>query len=566
MPSLREQELKWRPLAHDSPSCAQEFNGSSGVLTDALMRWWTHGIQLNLCIRPTGVVLALVYAVLMVGVRQISFDHLYLPAGVRVAFLVLCPPRLWPYLLAGEYAYLATLRYPLIERYGLAWVLVGSLFTAPLVALVVRAYRGLFASRIEVWMLAVAASAALGASVLNVSLSTLMWPVSTSLVDAAAKAGRYVIGDFIGILAVVPLAILWMRRSAEPFWSKAFVVPAAVALTVMLALGVSASFISPDSTQVRTSLQLLMMLPAILLTRTHGWRGAALSVPLLSLMMGLTISASHTLVDCFDPEVFKSQQMLAIVSICLLALGASVSRHYHHYAAGDAVDRRAAMLARASHLAAERDLRERANSINRIGDGIDAHLSETADWLMRQGHHAVASNLIDTASIYSRKFREQASMVYPTTLEHVGLYLALQVGGINEAWESTERMAQPRFGGDPCQLSVGLQLAVYRTLTDAVSMMLQHESGQLRVQARCGQWKGRKGMLATVTVMDSGSPLSDVTTKLAVDSLGGRSLGYGGTVECRRNRIRMVFVEPLEDQRTVSSVSSSNQTAPSPLP
>lgn len=532
--------------------------------TDALMRWWTHGIQLNVCIRPAGVLLAVIYAVVMLGVRQISFDHLYLPAGVRVAFLVLCPPRLWLYLLAGEYAYVATFRYPLIEKYGLAWVIAGSLFTAPLVALIVCAYRSLFTHRVEVWMLAVAVSVAVGASVLNVSLSTLMWPVSTSLTDAAAKIGRYVIGDFIGILTVVPLALLWMRRSDEPFWSRAFVVPAAAALATMLALGVWASLVSPDSTQARTSLQLLMILPAILLTRMHGWRGAALSVSFLSLMMGLTISGGHPLVDCFDPEVFRSQQIFAVVSICLLALGASISRHYHHHASGESADGRAATLARASHLAAERDLRERANSINRIGDGIDAHLSETADWLMRQGHHNVASNLIDTASVYSRMFREQASMVYPTMLEHVGLYLALQVGGINEAWESTERMAQPRFAGDPCQLSVGLQLAVYRTLTDVVSVMLQNESGQLRVQARCGQWKGRRGMLATVAVMDSGCLLSDATMKLAEDSLGGRSLGYGGTVECRRNRIRMFFVEPLEDQRGAST-SSTDQTASSPL-
>lgn len=85
--------------------------------------WWKDGLQLSLRIRPVGLVLAVVYAFACWGTRKLSLDQFYLPAGVRVAALLLCPPRLWPYLFLGEYAYFAQMRYPMVEKYGLAWVI-----------------------------------------------------------------------------------------------------------------------------------------------------------------------------------------------------------------------------------------------------------------------------------------------------------------------------------------------------------------------------------------------------------------------------------------------------------
>ena len=87
------------------------------------MQWWKEGLPVNIRISPQGLVLMLIYAVACVATRKLSVDQFYLPAGVRVAALLLCPPRLWPYLLLGEYAYFAHLRIPLLEKYGLAWVL-----------------------------------------------------------------------------------------------------------------------------------------------------------------------------------------------------------------------------------------------------------------------------------------------------------------------------------------------------------------------------------------------------------------------------------------------------------
>ncbi|MFL9583067.1 MASE1 domain-containing protein [Stenotrophomonas sp. AB1(2024)] len=513
-------------------------------------------------IYPHGLLIAVLYALACWGARQISVDQFYLGAGIRVAALLVFPPKLWPYLLIGEYAYFAHMRYPMIGTHGLSWVVLGSALLMPVVMLTVRLHRKMMSNTKDAWILSVAATAAMAVTLLNVGMSQWLWPAPPSI-PLPSRAARYALGDFIAILTVAPLALLWVRRSAHKEWGTRFLVPASACLALMLLLGLCSTQATSDHTAARTSLQLLVALPAIALTCVYGWRGAALSVPLLNLIVGLTMPTSG-LPWSFDSSTFTVQQILAVASAALLALGSTVSDYYHRYKAHAFKGAQTASLTKTSQLVGEMDLRRRALEINQIGEGIDSYLSETADWLRRQGHEEIASKLIRTSSVYSRKFREQASMVYPTTLEHVGLYLALQVGGISDAWSNTGCIVQPRLIGDPCRLTIALQLAAYRTLTEAVSLLLEHESGQLRVSARCGRVGNHEGILIVVAVLDSRRPLSERTRALAVDRLSGRALTYGGTVQCRRNRIRMLFLDTPDAQRAAPE-TSTDHTALSPI-
>jgi glucose-6-phosphate-specific signal transduction histidine kinase len=151
-----------------------------------------------------------VYAVACWATRQLSLDQFYLPAGVRVAALLVCPPRLWVYLILGEYAYFAQMRYPLIEKYGLAWVIAGSACLMPVVALVMKLHARLLRDRADVWMLSVAAVSALSATTINVVFSYVLWPVPLP-VPFLTSLVRYSIGDYLGILTLAPLALLWIH-------------------------------------------------------------------------------------------------------------------------------------------------------------------------------------------------------------------------------------------------------------------------------------------------------------------------------------------------------------------
>jgi glucose-6-phosphate-specific signal transduction histidine kinase len=508
---------------------------------DARRDWWTDGLQLTLRVQPSGLALAAAYALLCWTARQFSLDQFNLTAGIRIAALLLFPPRLWGYLILGEYAYFAQMRIPMIDAYGLPWVVLGSACLMPAMALVVHLHRRRMQVTSDAWLLSVAASAAILAALLKVSLSHLLWPIPPST-PFISNVILYALGDFLAILALAPLALLWAGRHRAPGWNPRLMVPTVALMVVMGVLALASTLPPPGAGGARTGVLLLMALPAIALTCLHGWRGAAIGVPLLTLLVHSTTPSTGT-PGSFDAATFAMQQSMAVISIALLALGSIISHYRRQHRSRDVDERRVVASARSSLMASEMELRDRALHLRRIGEGMDLSLGDVMDWLNTHGHHDAASRLEQASAAHSREFRALASMVYPTALEQLGLYLALQTGGVREAWDQTHRIARPRLAGDPCALTVGLQLAAYRTLTDAVSLLLEHETGQILLRARCGHLRGRRGIFLSVALLDTHRHLSDATTALLGTRLTARALAYGGLVQCRGNRVRLVLLE-----------------------
>jgi len=311
----------------------------------------------------------------------------------------------------------------------------------------------------------------------------------------------------------------------------------------MLGLGLFTAFAPGLSDTSKTTLQLAMTLPAIVLTCVHGWQGAAIGVPLLNILIAMTTPTSG-LPGSFDERTFMTQQLVAVAGTALLALGSRISQHYHQRVRRDLDGSQTAKLSRTAHMAGEMDLRERALDLRRIANGIEASLNQTADLLKMHGHDSPAMDLLTTSNAHSRQFRELTSLVYPTEVEQVGLYLALQVSGIRESWDQTHRIVPPRLAGDPCQLSIALQLAAYRTLTEAVALLLKNEQGQIQISARSGRLRDQQGILLSVALLDRDRQLMLETTKLAVERLSSRAVAYGGRVDCSGNRVRVLLLEP----------------------
>ena len=203
------------------------------------MQWWKDGLLVRIRVSPEGLALALLYALACWGARKLSLDQFFLPAGVRVAALLLCPPRLWPYLLIGEYAYFAHLRIPLLNKYSLTWVILASVFLMPAVMLIVRLHRKLLARTTIVGVISIAVCAATVISLLNLGISYLLWePLQNA--SFITNVLRYALGDFTGILILAPLALLWIRR-AEEKWTTGSVAATVAALGAMLVIGLQAT-------------------------------------------------------------------------------------------------------------------------------------------------------------------------------------------------------------------------------------------------------------------------------------------------------------------------------------
>lgn len=488
---------------------------------------------------PEGMLIATLYATLCWATRQISLDQFFLPAGIRLAALLILPVRMWPYLLLGDYLYLAQLRAPMLDKYGAAWVLISSAYQFPTVALVVHLHRRLIVTS-DAWLLSIAMTTALLIGVGNLAFAHILWP-SPPAGGFIAVASRYVLGHYIAIMTICPLALLWVRRRDMdwPSWRRR---PVVYAGFVLMACGALSTLIPQEASTEKATIQLLMAAPVVALTCLQGWWGAAVAMPLMNLFIRMNIPVSG-LPESFDADSFNVQLVTAMSCTALLALGSRITHFYRRYSSCSTARRQAISNARTSNLTGERELRNRAIKLRSIGDGLDASLSSTIESLRANGHPDLASDLLDAATLHSRRFREQTSMVYPTIVEHVGLYLALQAGGAIDAWDQPDRFVEPHLVGDPCRLSLELQLTAYRALTEAVSLLLENERGQLKIRARCGTFGSARGLLITVGPVDKRHRLSRSTATMAIGRLSGRTQAYGGTVHCRRNRIRLSFAE-----------------------
>ncbi len=147
-------------------------------------------------------------------------------------------------------------------------------------------------------------------------------------------------------------------------------------------------------------------------------------------------------------------------------------------------------------------------------------------------------------------------MIYPAALEQLGLYVALQAGGVREAWNATHRIGQPRLKGDPCALGVGLQLAAYRLVVDAVSLLLKCECGQISVSIRCGSSIRKRGAFICVALVDRHASLGSRAKALANELLLGRVLAHAGYMDLSGNRLRMVLTEARDAPRQAGAAEA----------
>lgn len=502
--------------------------------------WLNRDYRLSLSVKPSGFLLAALYAALYLLLREQSVDQWYLPAGLRVGALLLFPVRLWPYLVLGETAALLYLRLGQIEKYGLSWVIASSTTLMPLVAGIVYLHKRYASAFRGYWFISIAATVTVANPLLSMTTTYLFMPPS-GLAASWERAFTFAVGEYLGILMLAPLALLWHERQFSDSsprklrWDAAL----ALAVVVVLALYVHLPNTSPNQGD---GARVIMAIPAIVLTCLHGWRGAAIGVTGVNLAIGLSMHSTQQ-PGSYDHAAFIAQLVLALSGSALLIFGAAVSTTYTKLKQHLAAEGQALALVKSNIVSGELEMRERAAQIRAIGEEMDGSFQNAVRWLRERGHHEFAMQMLAGVA-QSRLLREQLSLIYPSEIETNGLYECLKSGAAAKKWEKTRRFANSRLTGDPSQLSLGLQLAAYRSVSDAVTLLLNHASGMIQVRARCGKHDNSCGIIINVRLLDPGCTVSPEAIKQAADILAGRAMVYGGRVQCRRNHIRLLLREP----------------------
>lgn len=525
--------------------------------------WFEKEFRLNFPIRPSGLCLALAYAVVFWLARQISVDQWMLSAGVRVGALLLFAPRYWPYLILGEYAVFAYTRAPLINTFGPAWAIVSSIVLMPAAAYIVHRHRRLLASGKHYWILSVAVLSAIVITALNLSTAWLLMPTRHEAVSWNG-AIKYMIGDYLGILIFAPLVVLWTQRQLSFPSARRIPLDALISIAVIVLLGVIAMQLPETAGFERNSLRLLMVVPAAALTYLHGWRGAVIGVASLTTIVGLTTQSTGE-PNSFDANAFLAQEILAITNTALLFFGAAISHYYRKFKHRDLMSKHAVAAARINLITGDRALFDRVVRMEIISDDIDTILRNAVKTMREEGLSKAAIALQNASVPQMQLFREQLLLTYPSGIGRYGLYVALHSCVFAGVWEQTGRLTRPRLLGDPCQLSVELQVTAYRGICDAIRVLMDHETGTIDVRARCWRHRAHRGIVINVSLLDHTRSLAPATAVQALELLMGRALAFDGTVRCRRNRIRLLFSERAEATvayRVPSGASIDQMTPP----
>lgn len=470
-----------------SPSTAGRDPGPLPPVA-AAARAWTAA-------HAAGPVLALAYCLGWLALVPVSHQLWFLPAGLRLGALWLTPTRRWAWLALGEWSAMAVLALS-----GDGAVLAPPFFglgVAPwiLYALVVRLVRGNDdRARLDDprGMLALLGSGLLAATVVSPVLQQFIGRDSSVASDGIAGVFAFLYGDFIGQLVLAPLMLLLADAQARgrlrlDLWTD-------VAFQLLLSLTVF--WLVRARHDLAPYVLLLAFAPIFFVAFRHGWEGAAVSVALVGLLIGVLIELALVPVD-----MRMLQLALAVVGGGGLVLGAATSDLRRSNERLALRHRELAQMNRSLTEAAA-ELRAVSQRLVRVEEQGQRELAVELDYELGQSIHALSTRislafrdvrdeqvlrLLESIREQVREMQESLRRVLrqlrPQALDTHGLREALGYGPLRDLLEDAGIDYETGFGGRIEALNEDAQTSVYRICQAAVREASRSASiRRLRVQ------------------------------------------------------------------------------------
>ena len=482
-------------------------------------------------LRDSGPVLGAIYIALWLALQPTEQPFLMLPFGLRFAALLIIPVRHWPWLLGLEVA--AAGIGHLQEDATLHWSsLLGGDLSDPLVM------------AIGLWLLRrvnLHASLRTPEDATRLLLSAVLIVAATTAVDAVLLAlssdseaadsmilalGRELLGNYLSILLVAPLAIMLLRA---PPRRKAIASLVMDGILVMLPAMALLLMLSEHASPQPEFARVLSLAPVLFFAFRHGWRGASLSM----------------LVSCFGMAMVDHQAghaqdasgylFLAVAGTGALMLGSATDalrRSSERVAEQNtylgAVNRRLDHLARQLRDAARGNLqaeesqrRYMASELHdELGQNITAiqtHVKLAQSRLRAAGLEDISDSINTILGYMRRALHRLLDDLRPAVLDEFGLLRALDEGPIRDLLTAAGIMFTADLHGDPRLLDEDTRTAVYRLVQESATNAVKHaQASEFRLRLRIGERHGT--MLALLDIRDDGIGLPERMPR------GGRGL------------------------------------------
>jgi hypothetical protein len=512
----------------------------------------------------TGLAISAAYCAVFLIMWRYSYNQWYLPAGLRLACLLLLPMRLWPFIFAGDTAALLVMRIPKADQYSLQWAYLSPILFIPVYSLVPYYFRKKFTdlSGIVLWLPIIATIAALVTSIWAMTLNyTLHGPRPLVNVENFI---RYCIGDYFGIMVVMLPCLLWLHREKWRNTRKHIAQSIAIASLMVAALYATAFIPGIQGLSVRLLPLALMLLAIVYLTILHGWHGAAVGTLLVGSAIALALPRIN-LSGAADDVVLMAQGVLSITSAALLTIGVQFSKL--HQRSGDSLrsellsmqrqyqdkETRTMSALRTTLVSFEQGFREKALLLAYARDDLDAYRNAVAQALKEEGLYRQAMDALSAGVESSRALVRHSERLYPFEIETYGLHAVLLSEYFQERWHARVRLRCTLHSPSSKQppLSLPLQLAAYRAICSAMSLLAVMAPTEYALRTR--QWRrgGRRGITVFIECSPTRGFALTQDTQRALQELAMLARAYDGTFQHRHtHRIGVLMSEPHADAQS----------------
>jgi two-component system, NarL family, sensor histidine kinase FusK len=451
-------------------------------------------LQSQSAVRQISVTLG--FAASYFGLRAISFSHWDVVAGLELAALVLLPYRYWLALAVGEFIPLVSVAITCASSFGWAWATFKAFPSICLIMPVVYGCRerlGLLRSRgpsVNVMVLvACAGLAALVVAGYNIWLLKLA-PRPPGYPPLHTWMVRYVLGHFLGILTLTPVAIAvheamkgkTLRTLMSQLGDSRLVVDSAGILIPTLGLLIWIGSRAKLDSDVRYMAQVAMFLPLVMLALRHGWQGAAIGGAAASVGIVVLMPARY------DHATLQAQALMVFVIPTMLIIGSRISA-WHRQDQQEKQDMRNALaLAQRNYHEGERQLRRAAymlREIQTMGSSWMRYPSTMDDYQRTRPWVEATSRFIE----------------YCDPLEGQGRSLpnALQKGSLAQVLADHQVPFRANYHGGVSALPGALHLTLYRMICGGVThLAAQDHLGEVTINVRCVHYHSQRWIVLRV--------------------------------------------------------------------
>jgi glucose-6-phosphate-specific signal transduction histidine kinase len=346
-------------------------------------------------------------------------------------------------------------------------------------------------------------------------------------------------GAFVGIILVFPAA-LWLLVPKNHAGSKRIINSALIYLYLIpFALLLSNVVDADPEAGLATMLQILLLAAVVVFSFLHGWRGAALSVLTVSIMIAV-YDHLHT----GNGDILALQLFVAVMGSMALLFGASVDELKLKESALQAdkgrLQKALAALAdstrRSMHseeLERKRLARELHDDMGQILTAMQAQLSVSQQPDGGADRRANTQSLERLTQKMSASLKSVVNALTPDELNQLGLYAAITYGSPAQLCEVSHIGYQVDLQGNSLlldELDPLTNLAAYRIVQESVSNAVKYAlCSHIQIRLRVGM-RGEKIHLL-LSIADDGIGLKSLgQIKHGFHSIRDRAMALNGVL------------------------------------